>query len=117
MSAKNKTTADPKTEDVKTEVSEEVATIPVEVPKAKTEKKENVTYVGPTIIGVVKNGVVFKDGILPAKAQECVEKIPMMKKLFVPQSKLAGAVKELREKQSVLNAVYHEVTKILKGGK
>lgn len=117
MSAKNKATAEPKTEDVKAEVSEVVAESPVEVQKPKSEKKENVTYVGPTIIGVVKNGATFKDGILPAKAQECVDKLPMMKKLFVPQSKLVGAIKELREKQSVLLTVYREVYKTFKGGK
>ncbi len=116
MSAKNKTTAEPMTEEVKSEASEEVATTPVEVPKTKQEAKENVTYVGPTIIGVVKNGVVFKDGILPAKTQECVSKVPMMKKLFVPQSKIVEATKELREKQSALSSIYRAVNEKFKGG-
>lgn len=116
MSVKNKTTADPKTEEVISEVSEEVATTPVEVPGTKQEERENVTYVGPSIIGVIKNGSVFKDGILPAKAQECVERIPMMKKLFVPQSKLVETIKELRDDQSALCSIYRAVNKKLKGG-
>ena len=116
MSAKNKTTAEPKTEDVKSEVSEEVATPSVEVPKTKSEARENVTYVGPTIIGVVKSGVVFENGILPAKAQECVSKVPMMKKLFVPQSKIVEATKELCEEQSALCSIYRAVKEKFKGG-
>ena len=119
MSAKHKTAAEPKTEEVKTEVAEEVTATPVkEAPKpVKQEKKENVVYVGPTIIGVVKNGFVFKDGILPEKAQECISALPMIERLFVPQSKYVGAMKELCEKQSVLSAIYREVIKKLKGGK
>jgi hypothetical protein len=119
MSAKNKTAADPKPEGVKAEATEEVTATPVkEAPKpVKQEKKENVVYVGPTVIGVAKSGSVFKDGILPAKAQECISELPMMKRLFVPQSQYVGAAKELSEKQSALSAIYREVTKKLKGGK
>ena len=68
-------------------------------------------YLGPSIVGVIRHSTVFKNGTLPQKAQECVEKLPMMEKLFVPLSDMPEAVKELNKPQSVLHTIYVQVAK------
>lgn len=73
-----------------------------------TEKKKqgNVTYLGPTITGVVKHSTTFKDGVLPEKVKECVKQLPMMEQLFVAISDIPKATKELKKEQSVLATIY-----------
>lgn len=78
-------------------------------PAAKAKKKGDLMYLGPTIMGAVRRGTVFKDGILPEKAKECIAALPMMERLFVEMEKMPGAVKELRKKQSALRVVYGQV--------
>lgn len=77
------------------------------------EKKgvQDAMYLGPSIVGVIRHSTVFKNGTLPQKAQECVEKLPMMEKLFVPLSDMPEAVKELNKPQSVLHTIYVQVAK------
>ncbi len=75
-------------------------------PAGKKKTQENVMYLGPTIAGKVKQGTIFKGGILPATVQECVAQFPAMTKLFVPVSKLPEATKALNKKQGVLAAIY-----------
>ncbi len=76
--------------------------------KGPKENKSNLVYVGPTIVGVIKHGEVFEKGILPDKAKECLTELPAMEKLFVTEEKFPEAVKELRRKQSLLNAICGE---------
>ncbi len=77
---------------------------------AEVEKKGgDLMYLGPTITGVVKRGTVFKDGILPKRAQEYITEFPQMERLFVKVDNAPEAVKELRKKQGVLSAVYDQV--------
>lgn len=66
-------------------------------------------YLGPTIAGAVRHSTVFKDGILCQKARECIAELPMMERLFVEINNLPYAVRELKEKQSALSAVYEQV--------
>ena len=78
--------------------------------KTKKENQGNLMYLGPTIIGVVRHSTVFKNGVLPQKVNECVEQLPMMKKLFVALEDVPKAVKELK-KESVLGTIYSQVAK------
>lgn len=91
-----------KAEEVKEVVAEKKTPAPV-------KKQENLTYLGPTITGVIRHSTVFLDGILPAKAQKCVSETPMMKKLFVTADQMVDAVKELR-KESALSSIYEQVS-------
>lgn len=76
----------------------------------KTAKKTgDLMYLGPTITGVARRGTVFKDGVLPKKAQECIAELPQMDRLFVEVDKMPEAVRELRKKQSALGAIYNQV--------
>lgn len=77
--------------------------------KAEQKVVQDLMYLGPTITGVVRHSTVFKNGILTAKAQDCVDKFPMMGKLFVPIGDMPEAVKEIRKDQSVLHTVYVQV--------
>lgn len=83
-----------------------------EVPKAsvaEVEKNNDLMYLGPAITGVVKRGTVFKNGILPKRAQECITEFPQMERLFVKVDNVPEVVKELRKKQSALGAIYNQV--------
>lgn len=73
------------------------------------KKKGDLMYLGPTIIGAARRGTVFKDGVLPKKAQECIAEFPMMERLFVEVDNAPEAARELRKKQSALGAVYGQV--------
>lgn len=85
--------------------------------KKDISKIESLTYLGPTIPGVIRHGAVYFDGILPGKAQKCVSEFPMMKKLFVTCDEMVKAVKELR-KESALSTIYEQTAqKYTKGGK
>lgn len=75
---------------------------------APPEQKSNLVYIGPTITGVIRHSAVFQDGVLPAKAQQCVLEFPMMRRLFVTLDEMPGAVKALRKKQSALGAIYEQ---------
>ncbi len=76
------------------------------VPGRAPEKSGNRMYLGPTITGAVRYGTVFKGGVLPKRAQECVAELPVMERLFVETNRMPEAVKELGKKQSALGAVY-----------
>lgn len=88
--------------------SKSKATETTRVKEAKETKKSNLVYVGPTIVGVVKHGEVFEKGNLPDKAKECMAELPAMEKLFVTEEEFPEAVRELRRKQSMLNAICGE---------
>lgn len=77
---------------------------------------QDTMYLGPSIVGVIRHSTVFKNGVLPQKAQECVAKFPTMEKLFVPLSGVPEAVKELNKTQSVLQTVYTLVKNEFIGG-
>lgn len=79
------------------------------VPVEKTKKKGDLMYLGPTITGVVKRGTVFKDGVLPKKAQECIAELSMMERLFVELDKMPEMLRELGKKHSALGAIYGQV--------
>ncbi len=90
---------------------------------AKTEKKPaaaaakkqgNLMYLGPTIVGVVRHSVVFKDGVLPEKVKNCIKELPMMEKLFVEVENIPEAIKELNKQQSALGTIYTQVKKKFK---
>ena len=79
--------------------------------KKRAEKQENLMYVGPNIIGVVRHSTVFKDGVLPQKVRDCVEQVQMMQKLFVPLDDVPMVAKELKKEQSALRTIYSQVAK------
>lgn len=78
-------------------------------PVADKKEKRNLMYLGPTIVGVARHGTVFKGGILPAGAQECIAKFPPMSRLFVRLDEMPRAARQLKEKQGTLWAVYAQV--------
>lgn len=78
------------------------------LPAEKPEKKGDLAYLGPTITGAARHGTVFKNGILPEKAQECIAELPQMFRLFVGVDKMPEAIRELKKKQSTLRAVYDQ---------
>lgn len=90
-------------------MSKEKAVQEAAAPAAKAKKKGNLMYLGPTITGAARRGTVFKDGILPPKAQECIAELPQMERLFVEVDKMPEAVRELRKKQSALGVIYNQV--------
>lgn len=77
----------------------------------KKENQSNLMYLGPTITGVVRHSTIFKNGVLPKKLKDCVEQLPMMKKLFVGLDEIPNAVKELEKEQSALRTIYTQVAK------
>lgn len=89
--------------DVENAVPESSAGVAEEA--AEKDGTGNVMYLGPTIEGIVRHGTVFKDGILPEKAQECIKELPSLRRLFVSVDRMPEAVRELRTK-SALAAVY-----------
>ena len=91
----------------------EVAAPATEETAAVQKKKEvrDLMYLGPSIVGVVRHSTVFKNGILPEKAKECINVLPMMEKLFVPIGDMPKAVKEIKKDQSVLHTIYIQVAK------
>lgn len=93
------------------EAKETDEAVVVEAVEKKAEQKvaQDLMYLGPTITGVVRHSTVFKNGVLTAKTQDCVDKFPMMGKLFVPIGDMPEAVKEVRKDQSVLHTVYVQV--------
>ena len=74
-------------------------------------KTQNVMYLGPTIVGVVRHSTVFKGGVLPRKVEECVKELPIMNKLFVALEDIPKAVIELKKEQSVLGTIYSQTLK------
>lgn len=90
------------------EVVEQTKSKPATVAQQK-KPKEDKMYLGPTIVGVVRHSTVFKNGVLPAKVEDCVKKFPAMQKLFVTMKELPAASMELRKKQSALGAIYAQV--------
>lgn len=83
-------------------------------PAVKKEQQENLMYLGPTITGVVRHSTIFKNGVLPQKVTECIEQLPMMRKLFVVTDDAPAAIKELSKEQSVLKTIYSQVYKKFK---
>lgn len=92
-------------------VLEEKAVPKKEPAKVPDKKPENLMYMGPTIPGVIKKSTMFKDGVIPKKAKECIEKLPAMEKLLVSESKMVDAIKLLNKKESSLSAIYGLVEK------
>lgn len=78
------------------------------------KKQDNLMYLGPTIVGVVRHSTIFKNGILPQKVNGCVKQFPAMKKLFVTAEGIPEAVKELKKEQSALGTIYSQVAKKFK---
>ncbi len=78
-------------------------------PDIRAGKKKNKMYLGPTINGVARHGTVYKDGVLPSRAQECIAALPAMDRLFVEVGRVPEAVKELKNKQGVMGTIYTQV--------
>lgn len=107
MRTKNSATADvAETVDAAAEINETAA---FSTSGEEKEKRGNRMYLGPTITGVVRHGTVFKDGVLPKRATECIAELPVMERLFVETDRMPEAVTELGKKQSALGAVYARV--------
>lgn len=79
--------------------------------KTTVKKQSNLMYLGPTITGVVRQSTIFKNGVLPKKLNECVEKFPAMRKLLVPMDEVPMVTKELNKEQSALGTIYSQVAK------
>lgn len=113
MSAKKtKSTETTETQEVEvqaTETTETAVATETQIAEVQAiESQSNVMYLGPTIVGVVRHSTVFKGGVLPKKVEECVNQLPIMKKLFVALDEVPKAVIELKKEQSVLATVYSQ---------
>ena len=73
--------------------------------------EEELMYIGPTIVGAVRQSTVFKEGVLPEAVLACVQEFPAMRRLFVPLDGLAEAMIQLK-KNSVLSDIYSQTEKI-----
>lgn len=107
MSSKAKKTVKVvETEAVVEPVKEEPAT--ETVAEVAQPAKTTVIYIGPSIPNVVQASTIFKDGVLSATMQKCVEEKPYIKKLLVPMKELPAAMKELRGESAISN-IYRKV--------
>lgn len=75
---------------------------------AVTTATQAVAYVGPDIKKVAINGTVYTGG-LPKALEEKIEKVPAIKGLIVPISKLAETGVAIATKGTALNNLYNAV--------
>lgn len=86
---------------------------------ASSEQKEKlptVMYVGPSITGVLKQYVIYKNGI-PQRISQLADEIPAVKHLLVPIEHITEAKKQINVAGSALNVMYNKVLVYIKGGK
>lgn len=117
MSKKDKEILQAQAEEAKAEPAIE-AEAPIEAESVKEEvkapepeaKKENLMYVGDSIIGVVRHSTVYADGVFTPAIDKCIAAFPAMARLFVKIDDIPGALKEVKEKHSPLYVINKEVT-------
>lgn len=117
MSKKDKEILQAQAEEAKAEPVIE-AEAPIEAEPVKEEvkapepeaKKENLMYVGDSIIGVVRHSTVYADGVFTPAIDKCIAAFPAMARLFVKIDDIPGALKEVKEKHSPLYVINKEVT-------
>lgn len=117
MSKKDKEILQAQAEEAKAEPAIE-AEAPIEAELVKEEvkapepeaKKENLMYVGDSIIGVVRHSTVYADGVFTPAIDKCIAAFPAMARLFVKIDDIPGALKEVKEKHSPLYVINKEVT-------
>lgn len=117
MSKKDKEILQAQAEEAKAEPAIEAET-PIEAEPVKEEvkapepeaKKENLMYVGDSIIGVVRHSTVYADGVFTPAIDKCIAAFPAMARLFVKIDDIPGALKEVKEKHSPLYVINKEVT-------
>jgi len=117
MSKKDKEILQAQAEEAKAEPAIE-AEAPIEAEPVKEEvkapepeaKKENLMYVGDSIIGVVRHSTVYADGVFTPAIDKCIAAFPAMARLFVKIDDIPGALKEVKEKHSPLYVINKEVT-------
>jgi len=94
----------------------EVVNSEVKEDDSKANVKATVMYVGPTIVGEIKQYSVYKNG-LPKNVSKLAEQVPAIKHLLVQTGHITEARKQINEKGSVLNVMYNKVLDYIKGGK
>lgn len=117
MSKKDKEILQAQAEEAKAEPAIE-AEAPIEAEPVKEEvkapepeaKKENLMYVGDSIIGLVRHSTVYADGVFTPAIDKCIAAFPAMARLFVKIDDIPGALKEVKEKHSPLYVINKEVT-------
>ncbi len=117
MSKKDKEILQAQAEEAKAEPAIE-AEAPIAAEPVKEEvkapepeaKKENLMYVGDSIIGVVRHSTVYADGVFTPAIDKCIAAFPAMARLFVKIDDIPGALKEVKEKHSPLYVINKEVT-------
>lgn len=67
-----------------------------------------VVYCGPTIPGVAKQYTFFQGGI-PAALSAAADRLPALGGLVVPLDQLPEAMRQLREKQGPIYALFRKV--------
>ncbi|MBG9756398.1 hypothetical protein J2B92_17190 [Lysinibacillus sphaericus] len=81
----------------------------------KTEKNEQLIYVGPPVKGVQRFSV-FKGGY-PKNLEEHLEKCTAFKQLFVPIQELTTVQMRLNDSSTVESMFYNKVIEYFKGVK
>lgn len=69
-------------------------------------------YLGPTIPGLIKNNVIYKD-VLPMAVSKRAEEDKNFARLLVPMEKVSEARKQMGTQGSVLAVSYANVAKSL----
>lgn len=96
-----------------TKITEETVVQQKVTPTTKAVKKAVEQYIGPTIPGVAVTCTVYNNGI-PKELQEEINKVPAIRSLIVPVTKLAAARKEINQKNSALRVCYEKVEQHIK---
>lgn len=88
----------------------ETETAQEELPTPVTDiEPRNLTYLGPTITGVITHDTTFKDGILPDSVKNCIKEYPPMEKLFVPIDQIVEVAPAIANKVGHLYVIYQKV--------
>lgn len=69
-------------------------------------------YLGPTVPGLIKENVIYKD-VLPKAVEERAQEDKSFARLLVPMGKVMEAKKQLETEGSVLAVSYENVAKSL----
>ena len=81
--------------------------------KSKSQQKETVIYIGPTISGVITRNTILNNG--PTKSlKELIGKVPVLKEMLVPVENLSEAMNSITVEGSAMNNCYKQVVKQLK---
>ena len=81
----------------------------------KSQEKEPVMYVGPTIVGLGIQNQVYSE--IPKQTKEILKETPELNNLFISIKEYPDACRMLREKRGYIYSAYNKALTIKNGGK